>query len=593
MVFKKILLSAIFVGLFAVEGLADSSVRADDVDGLDLVVLVDESASLKQSGVQKEISAVTALVSRRELSSDAPVRVSIIGFGSGKSATSVKCRLTEVTTSVITDLVSCAGKVRLRTKRGSRDTDFAAAFRAANLEFESALKMSNKRAVILMTDGIYDPSGRREADGLGAGEVAALNSSLAEMSRAGIQVWPLGFGKVNEQELGNLAVAGAAADCPAGTAKPYATVASGASLGDYLLEILEATLCRQIEPPKTIPASFEVHPLVSGVSIAVRGALLDPSVIDGTGSEVCDGKWLKATDGSIACQIDINGEQVGSWTIAASGDTVGKVAPTVETSVEGRVAIALVGCVNGTPSVELKRQDGTEIKWDSADKTEWPQLSVSSGSTSQLLTANQSSVAIVADSFEDGQRIDVSLAPDQPDFIWLRGGADVCDYMSTATTTESTVEGSPPSTTVPTSTSSDENPVLPFILVALLILVVVALLMIVRSRRRKFPLGTELKQYKQQGATASWSLRADLGGLQEVGLVVDANGWLNDTGSTNGAQYIVKKSRKRDMGEVLVISIDETAGRREHYFTYDTECSLDGLRFKIEMPQEVDDDFVE
>lgn len=588
MTHRRVLLSIAMMCSLAIPAQVPQAVSADDVDGLDLVILVDESASLKQTGVQKEISAITSLVTRRELSSETPVRVSIIGFGSGPSAADVKCGLTEVTTIAINQLVSCAAEVRLRTKRASRDTDFAAAFRAANIEFERAPETPNKRAVILMTDGIYDPVGRRKTDGLSAAQVATLNSALAEMSAAGIQVWPLGFGNVNEQELANLAVAGAEADCPAGTATPYATVASGASLGEYLLQILEATLCQTIEPPKTIPTSFDVHPLVSRVSLTVRGALLDPIVVDGTGSDVCDGKWSKATDGSIACQLDINGQQVGTWTITASADAVAQVPPTVETSVEGRVSLALVGCTTGTPSVEINRQDGSDVRWDVGGGVSWPQIAISSGSISQLVTVDQSSIPFALDGVQPGQRIEAALAPDQPEFIWLRAGADACDYYLDGESTESTYPGG-----TGDDPSTDAGSVVPWVLIVLFLLLVTALAAWLRVRQSRFPFGTELKQVKQSGPASSWSLRADLGGMREIGLLVDGNGWLTDAGSTDGARYVVKKSRKSDLGEILIVSISETTGRQEHYFSFDTECVLDGLRFKVELPQEIDDELVD
>ena len=63
-------------------------------EGLDLVVLVDESGSLRQEGVQAEVAAVVSLVSRGELrNARGPVQVAIVGFGSGADAADVKCPL--------------------------------------------------------------------------------------------------------------------------------------------------------------------------------------------------------------------------------------------------------------------------------------------------------------------------------------------------------------------------------------------------------------------------------------------------------------------------------------------------------------------
>ena len=567
--------------------------------GLDLIVLVDESGSLGKAGIKSEIGALTSLLGRKDLVStvDFQVRVSVVGFGSGTQAAEVKCPLDVVTDDSSVALFKCANKIKLRTSKKSRDTDFAAAFTAASKQFEAAADSDSQRAVILMTDGKYDPSGKRSAKGLTQAEIGNLNASLAVLTEAETQVWPLGFGKVELAELENLAVAGASANCPAGAPTPHASVASAANLETYLLDILGATLCKEILPPTTIPDRFSVHPLVTKVSLSVRGALLNPVVTDGSGSgtDVCTSHWAKSTDGSITCQIKITGSQSGKWEVTTSEQTPTK--PTVEKTFEGEAKLTLTNCDSGSPRVELTRSDGTEISWVSPEETTWawPAVNVEVGETKELLRLEKASVSTSFSNLPPKRQVAVALAPDQPEFIWLRAAVDSCVIAVPIAPGTAIPVG--PSTTIGerggvTDDSGSGGPGIWLFILGTLFLASIAIFLLRRVKGRKFPFGTELHQFKQSGSNAGWSLRGDISSIKEIGLSLDANGWIQ-FGGEESSSMILRVSRKPNLGDYVLITKavnDDGMASQEYYFTYGTDAVFNGLRIKIEPPVESEDE---
>ncbi len=562
--------------------------------GLDLIVLVDESGSLKEAGIRSEISALTSLLGRKDLVStdDFQVRVSVVGFGSGSKAADVKCPLVELTDESSVALLKCANKIKLRTSKESWNTDFAAAFSAALKQFRRASDSESQRAVILMTDGKYDPSGKREAMGLTQSEIGSLNASLAALSEAKTQVWPLGFGEVIPAELENLAVDGASANCPAGAPTPRATVASTANLETYLLDILSATLCKKFLPPTTIPDKFSVHPLVTKVSLSVRGALLNPVVTDGSGSgtDVCATNWAKSKDGSITCQIEIGGNQSGKWEVQTTEKTPTK--PTVEKTFVGEGKLLLTNCDSGSPEVELARADGSAISWTSLEGTTWawPAVNVKVGGKEKLIRIDKASVPTSFTQLDPKQMVIVELAPDQPEFIWLRAAVDSCEIAAPLVPGTTVAV---PGTTVAVGGGVDgENGggkgIWLFILGAIAI-GAATFLLLRRVKGRKFPFGTEVHQFKQEG----WSSRGDISGVKEIGLSVDGNGWIH-IGGGEESLMILKASHKPDLGDFVVITKavnDDEKGSQENYFAYGTDAVVDGIRIKVEAPVESEDEY--
>jgi hypothetical protein len=130
-------------------------------------------------------------------------------------------------------------------------------------------------------------------------------------------------------------------------------------------------------------------------------------------------------------------------------------------------------------------------------------------------------------------------------------------------------------------------------LLGALVLAAVAFLLIRRSKGGKFPFGTEISQFKQQGASASWSSRADISGMKEVGLTIDANGWVHAE-DASASSIVLRVSRKKDLGDYVVITKavgDDDMGSQENYFTYGTDAAFSNVRIKIDPPVEAVEDY--
>ena len=590
---KTIKLAAVAIVMSMVPMLASSSVASaeDIVEGLDLVILVDESGSLRQSGIRSEIEALSALLSSKELISkdDVEVRISVIGFGSGVKAADVKCPLSKVTESNSEALLACAAKIKLRTTEESRNTDFAAAFKAASKQFGAGEESDSRRAVILMTDGTYDPSGKAQSSGLTDTEIGNLNTALALMSESDVQVWPLGFGKAKEDDLGYLAVQGGAASCPTGTPKPSARIVPTSEISSYLFVILSAMRCKQIIAPTTIPDEFSVHPLISKIKLTVRGALREPLTTDGSGSnvDVCESLWVRSSDGSMICEIDIAGSQTGKWKVSTTEKTPTR--PTVEKTFVGEIDLSLTNCAIGAPTVEISRADKSAITWTSAQGTTWawPAVDVKVNGKSEQLRLEKASVASTFEKMPAGAKASVALSPDQPEFIWLRADIAKCEAASAEVT-------KPVSTTVPTEDGDGGGGIPGWLkFLGVLALLAIGLLVLRKIKGGKFPFGTEISQYKQQGAVAAWSPRADISGMKEVGLSIDATGWVH-ADDASASSIIVRVSRKKNLGDYVVVTKavgDDGMASQENYFTYGTDAAFNGVRIKIDPPVDaVEDD---
>jgi hypothetical protein len=125
-------------------------------------------------------------------------------------------------------------------------------------------------------------------------------------------------------------------------------------------------------------------------------------------------------------------------------------------------------------------------------------------------------------------------------------------------------------------------------LLAVLALLAGGFLVVRKLKGAKFPFGTEILQFKQQGASASWNSRADISGMKEVGLSIDANGWVH-VEDASASSIVVQVSRKKDLGEYVVITKavgDDGMASQENYFAYGTDAVFNGVRIKIDLPAE-------
>lgn len=572
------------------------------VDSLDLVILVDESASLTSADVKAEIQAVASLVARRELSDEKlKVRIAIAGFGSGENTVGEKCPPVAVTTANVQDLIDCSDLVRRRTSSGQH-TDFAKALTYASQTFQSLGTSASARVVILMTDGKYDPVGKRSASGLTDADRNALDEATAVLRADGAQIWPLGFGQVERGELDDLARSGAPSTCPTGN-QPYAIVAAGRSLDEYLLEILGATICGDIDPPTPIPYDYKVHPFVNEVTLTVRGASEEPNVVvASTNKSLCVGEWKQAGDGSLACNVKVGGVDTGVWKIT-SASSESDEAPTVETSQSGRVDLRLSACKETSAVVSVSRIDSTEIAWNAAGGFAFPRAAIVDVSNreeiaSTVLTAGDRT-AVYPRIGATSSEIEVALASGQADFVWLTASVDTCEIALSVTAT---------TLSSPISTSgvgeSEDGGGTPWWLIILGLLLLAALLWFVRRRSQqgRFPVGTELRQRNvAQNPAANWNTRADLSGLREMSFSVDRNGWLVEA-EEDQADIIVRRIRSRTEGDFVVVqparggvgTVAQEGTQASHAFSVSGESGggipIRNTYIRVEVPEELEDD---
>ena len=583
------------------------SVSASEVvvpSSLDLVILVDESASLTSSDVRDEVQAVASLVARRELSGNKlTVRIAIAGFGSGENAVDEKCPLQFVTTDNVADFIRCADQVSRRSSSGQH-TDFAKAFEYASSVFNSKSEKEAGRAVILLTDGKYDPFGKLKSAGLTAADAAALESATTSLRKDGAQIWPLGFGQVSESELNDLAKSGAPSRCQAGR-QPYAIIAQGTSLGDYLLEILGAIICVGPEGPKPTPHSFDVHPLVNEVLLTVRSSStsVEPKVtVLASNKELCQGAWKKANDDSLSCVVAVSGADTGMWLITTNVND-----STVETSQKGRIDLRFDECNESGAVVNVARIDQTLIKWVTDGKPEFPNAEFSAPSLNLQLGLTRLSndqVSVKWENIPDARsEVFVKLAAGQDEFVWLTASEDKC-VIEPELGSSSTV--APATTTVVGSSDGEgdsDGP--PWLLIALLIMGFASLvgwLLKKRSSQGKFPVGAEFRQRNvNQNPAAKWNTRSDIGGRTKVSFIFDQNGWLVESDS-DGAELILQRVRKRSDGDFSVTQppqagadLVSTAGA-ESIYTFSLQGELGGgIPFKgtfigVEVPAEIEDE---
>jgi hypothetical protein len=247
-----------------------------DIKPAQIVILVDQSGSISQEDMVRERNAAS-LLAQSELS--ARSTVSIVGFASdsgSKPPVDVVCPPIVLAGAAERErIVQCVGDLRKRTKDEGAGTDHAEAFRQALSYLGQGTAADGPKLVFLLTDGVLDVSdsprygvdktGRQRNDA--AQQV--IGQTLATAKDKGVQVWPLGFGKVDKAALDAFAAAGFQGSCGPDVPKPSATVvSSSADVTGALLRSFSAGRCvgigpiagnqlasgRDIEVPLSIPA---------------------------------------------------------------------------------------------------------------------------------------------------------------------------------------------------------------------------------------------------------------------------------------------------------------------------------------------------
>jgi len=306
-----------------------------------VVVLIDESGSETSTSIASERDAAS-LLALSELSNDSSFLVA--GFGSsnrrGQTAVTSYCQFVPLSTPNARErAAACARRAHARTAAQGNDTDQQAALRFA-VDALTSTPAGTTPVIFLMTDGVLDvshspqygrtPGGRdREALRLVQADV------LPTARRAGVQIWPIGFGpQANKADLNRFAVggAGANAECSGPEARPHAIVAEGAShLLVDLLTALGRARCAHVESPTSgrVEAGKTLTLRVTIPVIATDGAItvtkLDPSFrvayFDPAGQQVPARGELNGQIFSLSGQNDrvealrIENPQPGTWKI--------------------------------------------------------------------------------------------------------------------------------------------------------------------------------------------------------------------------------------------------------------------------------------
>ncbi|MFD0478503.1 vWA domain-containing protein [Nonomuraea thailandensis] len=255
-----------------------------DVKPVRVVILVDESGSLKDQDVTRE-RAAAQLIALSELSEQS--QVAVVGFGSsngpGQSAVDIVCPLTGVQTAQDRESLSrCVEKLRLRTAEEGNDTDHAAALEQALDIMGRPDDQQRAKIVFLLTDGVLDvrnsPQYGADAQARNANAQAQITRSLADAERGQVQIWPLGFGAADKSALDAFAAGGWVQPCgDQQTSTPKArVVATSADVERSLLEAFAYARCAGIEKSVTdsLDAGATVDLNVNIPIIATDGSIV-------------------------------------------------------------------------------------------------------------------------------------------------------------------------------------------------------------------------------------------------------------------------------------------------------------------------------
>lgn len=208
---------------------------------IQVVVLVDESRRLSDAEVAREREAARVIASSIPATGSV---VSVAGFGSadgpGQTAVNVVCKPAGQSPRA---LESCVREIQRRRPGQGAGADHAAALQQAL----SLLRAGSptRKIVFLLTGGgldvrnspaYGDSPARRQAVAQ-----AKVDRALSDLSKAGAQVWPLGFGDVDRSTLSGFAVG---RSCTPVAGDPTArTITDEAQLIETLVDAFSSAAC--------------------------------------------------------------------------------------------------------------------------------------------------------------------------------------------------------------------------------------------------------------------------------------------------------------------------------------------------------------
>ena len=495
-------------------------------DPVDIIILVDESASLSSAAVRSEKEALQKIVSSIVISNEG-IRLGILPFSSGADSPRdvPECDLTETDPSGIANLTKCVNQVVRQQKRGRADTDFAQAIDTAVSKFSDS---QATKIVVLLTDGKYDPDGN---ESISPAEQDSLDEVLQEAKDKKVSLWSLGFGKADIKALQSYIdkTFDGSESC---STKSTAVLAEGLDLSKKFEKIIDFATCTgHISGSANPNFDFSVSPLLSKINIeasAETGSLRDSSVVvkDANGEEMCEEPEIVA--GRWRCSETLTGDNAGEWTIT---DRTGKDL-SIDVTYSGRINIEVIDCKikkdqSPAPKILLTRADGEVIDFD-VEGVNWPKVEYkvargeddSFASGSNDLYSSESKI-LGSSNFAVGDK--VSLLPDPSGQLLIRVvGIANCtitgpDPEPTTTTvlppTTTVVPPPPPSCKL---TNSCPPPPLPRWLWVLAVLVIAAGVFFAwKKMGKKFPEDTEL-QFQNQFNKSVFLTAEDISGQRKV-----------------------------------------------------------------------------
>ncbi|MDH2393483.1 VWA domain-containing protein, partial [Streptomyces sp. HNM0663] len=271
----------------APEAAAPAALRApaapgDGPDPIDFAVVVDQSKSLSDKDLTREVEAA-ALLSQGEISERS--RALVIGFASsekpGQTPVREVCPLTVADAAGRQRLSDCVPDLSDRDpERTGPGTDFPAALRQAVDRLTEDARKDTPKVVFLLTDGQLDVRdspeyGTDPANRQANGE-KRLKEELARARSASVQVWPLGFGSsIDRAALTAMAEGGyrnGCADRPDATPR-MRVVDSSADIDKAFQETFAAARCAGLvdgtigKPPADLHVT--IPPVATDGSITV------------------------------------------------------------------------------------------------------------------------------------------------------------------------------------------------------------------------------------------------------------------------------------------------------------------------------------
>ncbi|MEU0534996.1 VWA domain-containing protein [Amycolatopsis tolypomycina] len=294
-----------------------------EVKPAQIVLLVDESGSISAEDMVREQDAAS-LIAQADLS--ARSTVSVVGFASDsgtKPPVDVVCPPLVMAGPAERERISqCVRDLRKRTTAEGTGTDHAEALKQAMSYLGNGSSDDGPKLIFLLTDGVLDVS---DSPRYGVGKTAqqrndaaheVIRQNLAAAREHHVQIWPLGFGKVDKNALDEFARGGFQSSCGPQAPTPQATVVSGsADVAEALLRSFSSGRCAGVGPvaKNELGSGGNLEVPVTVPAIATDGSIV---VVKHDGRVVVDytdpeGKPVPKSGQNASGKFSVSGESGG------------------------------------------------------------------------------------------------------------------------------------------------------------------------------------------------------------------------------------------------------------------------------------------